>query len=148
MKNKPTKIRTAKLDDYSSCIPLLTILYHGDIGPNFKQTFESFVKNKDCTVLLAEHSNKVIGILIGSCHINIDFEGKTAKIDALIVDEAFRRKRIGRSLLFRFVTWARKRHCKALKSRVNMKNKTAQSFHENLGFTKTKTCEYILELQD
>jgi ribosomal protein S18 acetylase RimI-like enzyme len=148
MKNKSPNIRTAKPDDYYSCMPLLSVLYHGDIGPDFKQTFESFIKNRDCTVLLAEHSSKVIGVLIGSCHIDIDFEGKTAKIDALIVDEAFRRKQIGRSLLCRFVMWARKKHCKALRSRVNMKNKTAQSFHENLGFTKAKTCEYILELQE
>jgi hypothetical protein len=29
-------IRNAKDGDYSRCLPLLTLLYHGDIGTDFK----------------------------------------------------------------------------------------------------------------
>jgi len=147
-KNRSLRIRAARADDYFACLPLLTSLYHGDIGTNFKQTFESFVLEKDSTVVLAEHPNKVIGILIGSCYLDVDWEGKVAKIDALIIDEAFRRMGIGRRLFECFVSWARERRCKAIRSRVNKKNKTAQSFHQNLGFTRAQTYEYILELRE
>lgn len=33
-------IRNAEIGDYSRCLPLLTLLYHGDIGTDFKKTFE------------------------------------------------------------------------------------------------------------
>jgi ribosomal protein S18 acetylase RimI-like enzyme len=148
MKDKSIRIRTAKLDDYFACLPLLTLLYHGDIGPDFKHTFENFLNHKDCIVLLAEHSNKVIGILVGSYHVDIDWEGRIATIDAVIVDEDFRRMEIGKRLVLFFVAKAGKKHCKAIKSRVNRKNKIAQNFHKNLGFTKANTYEYILDFQE
>ncbi|MFX1250012.1 MAG: GNAT family N-acetyltransferase [Promethearchaeota archaeon] len=147
MKNKFIKLRTANVDDYFACLPLLTTLYHGDIGANFQHSFENFVNHEESIILLAEHSNKVIGILIGSHHLDIDWEGKIANIDALIVDETFRRMKIGRKLVRCFVTRARKDHCKVIRSRVNRKNKIAQSFHEAFGFTKANTYEYILDLQ-
>lgn len=146
MKKQFARIRTARTNDYSACLPLFTILYHGDIGSNFEHTFEEFVSSEDGVVLLAEHSNKVIGILVGSYHLDIDWEGKIAKIDALIVDKAYRKKGIGRKLVRYFVTMARER-CKAVKSRVNRKNVVAQKFHESLGFTKADTYEYFLDFQ-
>lgn len=143
MKKKHASIREAKVDDYPVCLPLFETLYHGDIGPDFKQTFESYVSNEDDVVLLAEHSNKTIGILVGSCHLDIDWEGRTAKVDALIVDESYRKKGIGKKLVQRFIAIARKKHCKAIKSRINRKNVVAQKFHKHLGFTEADTYEYL-----
>lgn len=143
------KIRAAKAaDDYSACLPLLTRLYHGDIGPNFKNTLEDFLNREDSIVLLAEHAGKAIGILVGSFHLDIDWEGKVAAIDALIVDETSRRSGVARKMVQRFVAEARERECKAIRSRINRKNSTAQGFHENVGFTRADTYEYILDLQE
>jgi len=102
-------------------LPLFTSLYDGDIGKNFKPTFENFINNEDGIVLLAEHSNKVIGILVGSYHLDIDWEGKIAKIDGLIVDKALRRTGVGRRLVRYLIAKAKKESCKAVKSRVNRK---------------------------
>lgn len=148
MRNELVKIRKADVNDYSVCLPLFTILYHGDIGPDFKQTFEGFVNNRNSVVLLAECSNKVIGILVGSYHLDIDWEGRIAKIGALIVDEAYRKKRIGRKLVACFITMARRERCKAIRSRVNVKNVVAQKFHESLGFVKANIYEYFLGFQE
>jgi len=122
------------------------LLYHADIGPDFKHAFEEFVNTEYGVILIAEHSGKVVGILIGSYCLDIDWEGKIAKIDALIVDEAFRRIGIGRKLFSRLIAMAKKRNCKAIKSRVNIKNLRAQKFHEKLGFERANTYEYMLEL--
>ena len=80
--------------------------------------------------------------------MDIDWEGKTAKIDAIVVDEANRKKGIGRRLVERFIGISRKKQCKAVKSRVNVENIIAQKFHESQGFTRAKTYEYFLDFQE
>jgi GNAT superfamily N-acetyltransferase len=140
---KYAPIREAKANDYPIGLPLLETLYHGDIGSYFMQTFENYVNNEDGVVLLAEHSNKAIGILVGSYHLDIDWEGKIAKVDALIVDKAHRRKGVGKKLVQQFVAMARRKRCKAIKSRINRKNVVAQKFHKSLGFVEADTYEYF-----
>jgi hypothetical protein len=66
-------------------------LYHGDIGADFRKTFESYIMGNDSTVLLAQSREGIVGILIGSCRVDIDWEGKTAGIDAIVVSEKHRR---------------------------------------------------------
>lgn len=148
MKKQLATIRMAQTSDYSTCLPLFRTLYHGDIGPDFKQTFENFVNSEDGVIMLAERSSKVIGVLIGSYHLDIDWEGRIAKIDALIVEEAYRRKRIGKKLVQRFITMARRKKCKSIKSRINRKNVVAQKLHKSLGFTEADTYEYFLDLKE
>jgi ribosomal protein S18 acetylase RimI-like enzyme len=140
-----TIIRKAKVSDYSRCLPLLTSLYHGDIGADFKDTFRSFITGDSSAVLLAQSPGGVIGILIGSCQMDIDWEGKTARIDAIVVDEKHRRTGIGKQLALYFITLAEGQKCKAVKSRVNRKNREAQKFHESLGFARADTYEYVLD---
>ncbi len=139
-------IRNAEVGDYSRCLPLFTLLYHGDIGTDFKKTFESYITGHDSMVLLAQTRSGVVGILVGSCQMDIDWEGRTARIDAIIVGEKHRRTGIGRQLAEEFIKLAQRRGCKAVKSRVNTKNEGAQGFHESLGFARADTYEYTLDL--
>ena len=139
-------IRNALVGDYSRCLPLLTSLYHGDIGTDFKRTFVGFVVGDDSTVLLAQSRRRVVGILIGSFQMDMDWEGMTARIDAIVVSEKYRRAGIGRQLVNRFVALAEGRGCKAVKSRVGGKNGRAQRFHGSLGFSRARTYEYLLDL--
>jgi ribosomal protein S18 acetylase RimI-like enzyme len=72
----------------------------------------------------------------------------TARIDALIVDEAHRMKGIAKTLTQHYIALAKKKGCRAVKSRVNVNNLAAQKFHECLGFSKANTCEYILDFKE
>ncbi|MGD1054734.1 MAG: GNAT family N-acetyltransferase [Nitrososphaerales archaeon] len=139
-------IRNAEVGEYSRCLPLLTLLYHGDIGIDFKKTFASYVRDDDCMVLLAQSRREIVGILIGSCQMDIDWEGKTARMDAIIVGEKHRGTGIGEQLANRFIAWAQRRGCKAVKSRINRKNEEAQRFHRSLGFSMADTYEFTLDL--
>ncbi len=139
-------IRTATADAYSQCLPLFDSLYHGDLGPDFPRCFEDYVTGG--VVLIAEQSQRLVGLLAGSFRLDMDWEGRTATLDALVVDAAHRKGKVGTRLVRRFVSLARKRGCKAIKSRVNVTNVAAQKFHERLGFTRAATCEYTLDLQD
>jgi ribosomal protein S18 acetylase RimI-like enzyme len=146
MKEISVAIRTAEVGDYPICLPLFTLLYHGDIGPNFRRTFEEYVTKEEGVILLAEQQHNLVGILVGSYHLDIDWEGRTARIDALIVDEAYRMRGIAKKLTQHYLALAAKKKCRVVKSRVNMKNVIARKFHENLGFSKTNTYEYIKDL--
>jgi ribosomal protein S18 acetylase RimI-like enzyme len=147
MRNKPTTIREAKPEDYHTCLPLLTSLYHGDIGPDFKSSFEDYANSENSVVLVSERSGNVNGVLMGSYCSDIDWEGKTARIDAIVVDDKYRKTGIGRELVNRFIKLSEKKNCRAIKSRVNIRNENAQTFHERLGFNKADTYEYILEFE-
>ena len=122
------------------------LLYHGDIGPNFKRSFKEYVTKEEGVILLAEQKHTLVGILVGSYHLDIDWEGRTARIDALIVDEAHRMRGIARKLTQHFLAMAKKKECRAVKSRVNVKNVNARKFHESLGFSRANTHEYIKDL--
>ena len=148
MKEFSVVIRTAEVGDYLACLPLFTLLYHGDIGPNFRRTFKEYVTKEEGVILLAEEQHTLVGILVGSYHLDIDWEGRTAKIDAIIVDEPYRMRGIARKLTQHHLALAKKKKCMAVKSRVNMKNVIAQKLHESLGFSKANTYEYIIDLHE
>lgn len=85
---------------------------------------------------------------MGSYRLDMDWEGRTATLDALVVDETQRRGKVGTGLVERFVSLAQGQGCKAVKSRVNEKNTQAQRFHESLGFTRSPTYEYTVDLAE
>jgi len=141
------KIRKAKKNDYSACLPLFEALYHGDIGPSFQQIFKEFVKGNNSTALIATCLDEIVGILAGSFHLDIDWEGRIAKVDALVVQRNYGRKGIGKNLMNRFLEESKKRNCRAIVCRVNRRNIAAQRFFEGLSFEKAYTYEFILDLQ-
>ncbi len=85
-------IRIAETKEYSKCLPLFNLLYHGDVGPDFRHIFEDYAAKEEGIILLAESSYGLVGILVGSYHLDIDREGRTSRIDAIIVEEAKRKK--------------------------------------------------------
>jgi L-amino acid N-acyltransferase YncA len=143
MKDESVTVRLAEISDYSVCLPLFELLYHGDIGPDFKNVFQDYAK--EGVILLARTSGKLLGILVGGYNLDIDWEGRVARIDAVIVDENRRMKGIGKMLVKRFIEAAQEKNCKAVKSRINVANMISQKFHEELGFSKADTYEYVME---
>jgi N-acetylglutamate synthase-like GNAT family acetyltransferase len=144
MKNELLTIRSAEISDYTACLPLFELLYHNDIGPNFREVFKAYTR--EGIVLLAEALGRPVGLLVGSYGLDIDWEGRTGRIDAVVVDENRRMEGIGRKLVQRFIESAREHRCKAVKSRINVANAASQKFHEELGFSRADTREYMLGL--
>jgi len=144
MKDEPVAVSLAEIGDYLACMPLFKLLYHGDIGPSFKSVFRAYAM--EGVILLARTSGKLLGVLVGSYNLDIDWEGRVARIDAVIVDENHRRRGIAKMLVRRFIETAQKKKCRAVKSRINVGNVVSQKFHEELGFSRSDTYEYVLEV--
>ena len=98
--------------------------------------------------MVGELSHRLVGVLVGSFHLDIDWEGRTARIDAIVVEPASRRVGIGKQLTQYFISMARKRKCVAVKARVNVNNATAQKFNESLGLARANTYEYVIDFQE
>jgi ribosomal protein S18 acetylase RimI-like enzyme len=139
-------IRQATPKDWKKILPLFTQLYHGDIGPDLKKVFTTLTTSKKNSVLIAEQNEKAVGALIGSYYLDIDWEGKIAKLQAIIVDKKHQGKGIGKKLFHHFQTQAKGNNCRAITARVNRKNKQARGFYEKLNLEEAETNEYILEL--
>lgn len=140
------KIRQATPEDWEKTLPLFTQFYHDDIGPDLRKVFDVLATSKEDSILIAEQDKKPLGVLIGSYHLDIDWEGKIAKLQAIIIDQKHRNQGIGRKLLQCFLTQAMENNCRAITARVNHKNLQATIFYEKLNFEKAETSEYMLEL--
>lgn len=146
MQKVALKIRQATSHNWEKILPLFTQLYHGDIGLNLQKTFTHLSKSKQTCALVAEQDEKLVGSVIGNYYIDLDWEGKTAKLQAIIVDEKHRNRRIGKKLFQHFLIQAKENNCRAISARVNRKNRKASNFYETLNFEEAKTNEDILEL--
>ena len=144
--NSKLAIRQAISEDWEKILPLLEQLYHGDIGSDLRKVFAILARSKESSVLIAEQHEKPVGVLIGSYHLDVDWEGKIARLQAIITDEKHRNRGVGRKLLCHFLTQTKENNCRAITLRVNQKNEGARLFYEKLNFSKAKTDEYILEL--
>jgi len=143
---KRLRIRQAIQEDWENILPLFIQLYHGDIGPNLQKIFLRLARSKETCVLVAEQDEKLVGLVIGNYYVDLDWEGKIAKLQAIIVDEKHRDQGVGNKLLHRFLAQVKENNCRAVTARVNRKNRRARDFYETLNFQEARTSEYILEL--
>jgi ribosomal protein S18 acetylase RimI-like enzyme len=58
---------------------------------------------KEGAILLARTGGTLLGILVGSYNLDIDWEGRVARIDAVVVDENYRMRGIDKILVKRFI---------------------------------------------
>lgn len=142
---KALEIRQATPEDWEKTSPLFEQLYHGDLGPDLRKVFTILATNIEGSVLIAEQDKKTIGVLVGSYYLDLDWEGKIAKLQAIIVDRKHQNQGIGRKLLKHFLKQAKEKNCRAIIARVNRKNR-GSDFYEKLDFEEAGTSEYMLEL--
>jgi ribosomal protein S18 acetylase RimI-like enzyme len=142
------KIRHATPSDWERTLPLFEQLYHGDIGPDLRNVFTTLATSKENCIFVAQQDEKLVGALVGSFYLDIDWEGKIAKLQAIVVDEPCRRHEVGGILLQHFLNHAKKHHARVITARVNRRSREALLFYKKLAFTKTETTECILELKE
>jgi len=108
--------------------------------------FIKLTQNKESITLIAEQNQKFLGALLANYYLDLDWEGKPAKLQAIIVDKKHQNQGIGRKLIQQFLTQAKENNCQAVTARVNRKNKKANNFYKKQNFEESETNEYILEL--
>lgn len=87
-------------------------------------------------ILLAEHEQAVIGLVIGKIKIEKDdLLPKTGCIEDLFVREKFRRQKIAHELVTRLEKWFKEKGCQKMHSDAYFSNQSSRTFHLDFGFS-------------
>lgn len=127
------ELREATRDDVQDMMPLFRDLYRGDIGTHFCDVLEEYIASDSHFVTVAIADARIVGLLIGSYRLDIDYECRAGFIDAIVVHKDCRGQGIGKRLVRAFVEWAKSRSCTVLQV-LNARGE----FFENIGFKERR----------
>jgi N-acetylglutamate synthase-like GNAT family acetyltransferase len=108
------KLRPASRKDIEILMPLFRDLYRGDIGEHFVEILSEYIDSENHVTIVAENACNILGVLVGSYRLDIDYECRAGYVDAIVVDKQFRKRGIGKKLLQYFAQWARNKDCTVL----------------------------------
>ena len=100
-----------------------------------KQYFQEQIKNQ--FVVLAEIEGKAVGYLSGSIYQDETYsyyEGKTAELNDMFIEQEFRKYGIGSKLIASFENWCKQNDAKRILVAATIGNDNAISFYKKNGF--------------
>ena len=141
------QIRKAQMEDTPRLNFLLTLLisdekqYDESINENFVVTdmYENFVNDPKRIMLVAEEDEKIIGYLYGYIIEGDEVETETvAKLDALFVEEDYRKMGAAENLIDHFKVWVINHNISKMVVNVCSANYKAKGLYQKKGFKTTK----------
>ena len=140
-------IRKAKIKDAKSLNNLLTLLirdekqYDNNIDENFVVTnmYENYIEDPKRCILVAEDNEKIIGYIYGYLNdADPTLNNRLALLDALYVDENYRKQGIADSLIKNFKEWVISNNVKIIEVGVCSENINAKHLYNKHGFNTVK----------
>ena len=150
------KIRKANIKDAKSVNELLTLLIRDekkyDININeectIERLYEDIIPNENSIVLVAEKDKKILGYLFGHIIENGNaYLEKSAKLEALYIDEKYRKNGIATSLIEKFKIWSKEKKVKYIEVQVLNENVSAYNLYKKEEFKEFKST-LLMELKE
>lgn len=150
------KIRKANIKDAKSVNELLTLLIRDekkyDININeectIEKLYEDIIPNENSIVLVAEKDKKILGYLFGYIIENGNaYLEKSAKLEALYIDEKYRKNKIATSLIEKFKIWSKEKKVKYIEVQVLNENASAYNLYKKEEFKEFKST-LLMELKE
>jgi GNAT superfamily N-acetyltransferase len=130
-----TIIRSARMKDTDRIIELLSKL--GRPEPRnklemkrFAKLIQNYISQKDKMILIAEVDSKVVGIVSLVFLPRLNRTTPEAWIPDFIVDQEYRNKGIGKELLKKCISIARKGNCWRIRLETGLSRKRTQRFYK------------------
>ena len=106
---------------------------------NIEEGLKSLFKNEAlATPYFIKQGPEKIGYLILTRYHSVEKGGLTIYIDELYVEERFRRRGVGKTILDQVVSIAQKEKAKALWANTEHNNEGSQRFFKNAGFRQNR----------
>lgn len=131
-------IRDSKIEDFNDVLYLFGQLWpNKELNTNdLKTVFKRGLQSDTDKYICAEENSKVIGFCALAVVNNFWQEGQIAYVYAMIVDDSFRGKGIGTSLLEKAFDIAKSIGCKKIELDSGFPREKAHKFYEKKGFEK------------
>jgi GNAT superfamily N-acetyltransferase len=124
--------------DVGQCRSLLTQLGYVMAEPELERRFGEVSSAPDHSVLVAETAGRVVGLMHVFARPAIE-NPREAVVQAIVVDEAFRRAGIGRQLMSAAERWGSERGCRSVVLSSNTVRAPAHAFYATLGYRVSAT---------
>jgi GNAT superfamily N-acetyltransferase len=138
------EIRNAHAQDFEKCVPLLQQLWpflklagytaKAKEMKAFKKVFIQVLNDPNAQIMIAEADGQIVAFLDLTFRKTLFHRGWTMIIEDLIVDEAHRRKGIGKRLAELCEDLAREKGCHAIELSSDLHRKETHLFWEALGY--------------
>ena len=136
------RLRSITSDDVPGCLGLLAQLGYQMTLEEAMRRVGEVISAPDHSALVAETAGRIVGLLHVFARPAIE-NPREAVVQAIVVDETFRRAGIGRTLMAEAERWGRKRDCRSVVLSSNVTRAPAHAFYAALGYRVSATA-YIL----
>jgi GNAT superfamily N-acetyltransferase len=102
---------------------------------SFQRSFVEILASPDAYVAVALVEDHVVGYILGFIHYTFYANGRVGWVEEIMVDEAVRRRGMGRELMENFELWAEARQCKL----IALATRRAAPFYISLGYEESAT---------
>ena len=135
-------LRPMTCGDLPRSLPLLAQLGYELTPEEIKGRFAAVVAMPGHSLLVAETGGQIVGLLHVFDRPAIE-NPREAVVQAIVVDQAFRRAGIGRALMAEAERWGRECHCRSVVLSSNVVRAPAHTFYAALGYRVAAT-SYVL----
>jgi len=143
MRPEGIAVRQAQVSDLADLVSLLRILFSIEEDFSFDETRQRrglmlMLENRQGVILVAESSDRVIGMCTGQLMISTSEGGQAVLVEDVVVFPAWRGKGAGSLLLRSVAYWAATQNASRLQLFADRNNSSALTFYDKVGWQMTE----------
>jgi ribosomal protein S18 acetylase RimI-like enzyme len=130
-------IRNVRPDEVQALATLIAQLGYPTSEEAVARRVERFQASNADRLAVAEMDGQAVGLAGLHISLAVEYDDPVAKLSAIVVDERYKGRGIGRALVAEMEAEARRRGCCLIFLTTAERRKDAQSFYRQLGFEET-----------
>ena len=138
MAPEPVRLRPMTRSDAGYCRSLLTQLGYEMTAAELERRFDEVSSAPEHSLLVAETTARVVGLMHVFARPALE-NPREAVVQAIVVDNAFRRAGVGRHLMTAAEHWGSERGCRSVVLSSNIARAPAHAFYAALGYHVSAT---------
>ena len=130
-------IRKAELADAPDIAHLVSLLGYPVSPEEMEERLRVMFAHPEYVIFVAEGEQRVIGLVGAYTCYGLELSGRYGRLTGLVVDEKWRGRGIGRSLMDKIEGWLKEQGARALTLTSGKHRTEAHPFYEHLGYAET-----------